>query len=80
MQHIRSLTLGDAKVRAIVLAGIRRLTGALLRGDGDRAAAATRANLHQAKKAFIDAAGLTAASPAKTRRTRATPGAGVVGR
>lgn len=61
MQHIRALTLGDAKVRAIVLAGIRRTAAALARGDSDRAAAATRENLRQARLAFITAAGLGAA-------------------
>ena len=80
MQHIRSLTLGDAKVRAIVLAGIRRLTKALLAGDPDRAAAATRANLHQARKAFIDAAGLAQAPAASAQRARVAPGAGATGR
>ena len=80
MQHIRSLTLGDAQVRAIVLAGIRRLTKALLAGDPDRAAAATRANLHQARKAFIDAAGLAQAPAASAQRARVAPGAGATGR
>ena len=80
MQHIRSLTLGDAKVRAIVLAGIRRLTGALLGGNPDRAAAAIRANLHQAKRAFIDAAGLAAAPQTKTPRARVAPSVGAAGR
>ena len=72
MQHIRTLTLGDDKVRAIVLAGIRRLTRALLRGDAELAAAATRANLHQARKAFIEAAGLVPVRAAKTRSARST--------
>ncbi len=80
MQHIRTLTLGDAKVRAIVLAGIRRLTHALLGGDGDRAAAAIRANLHQAKRAFIDAAGLAVVPPAKAQRARVAPSAGMASR
>jgi DNA-binding GntR family transcriptional regulator len=59
MQHIRALTLGDSKVRAIVLAGLKRIVAALAKGDGARAAAATRENLKQARKCFIAAAGLT---------------------
>ncbi len=67
MQHIRALTLGDGKVRAIVLEGIRRIAAALASGDSDRAAAATRENLRQARLAFITAAGL-AAAPEQARR------------
>ncbi|HXD41960.1 MAG TPA: GntR family transcriptional regulator [Ramlibacter sp.] len=59
MQHIRAMTLGDAKVRAIVLKGLKQVAAALAKGDGDAAAAAMHENLHQARKAFISAAGLT---------------------
>lgn len=56
MQHIRVLTLGDAKVRAIVLRGLKGVAAALAKGDGDRAAAAMEDNLREARKAFIAAA------------------------
>lgn len=58
MQHIRVLTLGDAKVRAIVLRGLKGVAAALAKGDGDRAAAAMEDNLREARKAFIAAAAL----------------------
>ncbi len=58
LQHIRTLTLGKHNVRAIVLKGYRRIAAALAAGDGDAAADAMRANLDEAKRAFIDAMGL----------------------
>ena len=58
MQHIRALTIGDAKVRAIVLKGLKQVAAALAKGDGEAAAAAMHENLRQARKAFIFAAGL----------------------
>lgn len=58
MQHIRAVTLGDPKVRAIVLKGLKQLAAALAKGDGDAAAAAMHENLRQARKAFITASGL----------------------
>ncbi|MEO8123982.1 MAG: GntR family transcriptional regulator [Burkholderiales bacterium] len=63
MQHIRILTLGDAKVRAIVLRGLKGVAAALARGDGERAAAAMEDNLREARKAFIAAAALRDAPP-----------------
>lgn len=56
MQHIRTLTLGDAGVRAIVLRGLKGVAAALAKGDGERAAAAMEDNLREARKAFIAAA------------------------
>ena len=64
MQHIRVMTLGDPKVRPIVLKGIRQLAAALAKGDGDAAAAAMQENLRQAKKAYITASGLDKEQPA----------------
>jgi DNA-binding GntR family transcriptional regulator len=58
MHHMRALTQGDVKMRAIVLAGCRRIAAALVRGNGERAAAASRENLRQAHRAFVAAAGL----------------------
>lgn len=58
MQHIRAMTLGDPKVRWIVLKGLKQIAVALAKGDGDAAAAAMHENLRQAKKAFIRASGL----------------------
>ncbi|MFO1294546.1 MAG: GntR family transcriptional regulator [Rubrivivax sp.] len=60
LQHIRALTLGKPRVRAIVLKGYRSLAAALADGDGERAAAAMSATLAEAKRAFIDAMGLAA--------------------
>lgn len=60
MQRIRALTLDDAAIRTIVLNGLEQLTEALRAGDGDAAAAAMRAHLVQAKRAFIAAVGLDA--------------------
>lgn len=62
MQHIRTLTLGDARVRAIVLRGLNGVALALVKGDGERAAAAMEDNLREARKAFIAAAALHDAS------------------
>lgn len=58
MQHIRTLTLGSAKVRTIVLKGLKHITAALAAGDGDAAAAAMQDHLMEAKRAFIAAVGL----------------------
>jgi DNA-binding GntR family transcriptional regulator len=58
MHHIRAMTLGDPKVRAIVLRGIKQIAAALSKGDGEAAAAAMEENLRQAKKAFITASGM----------------------
>ena len=59
LQHIRALTLGNARVRAIVLKGHKRIAAALAAGDGAAAAEAMRSNLTEAKRAFIAAIGLT---------------------
>lgn len=76
MQHIRTLTLGDAKVRAIVLRGLKGVAAALARGDGDRAAAAMEDNLREARRAFIAAAALGDAPPGAAARTDDAPRAG----
>ncbi|MEP7281483.1 MAG: GntR family transcriptional regulator [Rubrivivax sp.] len=67
MQHIRALTLDDARVRRIVLRGLRRITTALAAGDGDAAAAAVHEHLIQARHAFIEATGLARAALAGAR-------------
>jgi DNA-binding GntR family transcriptional regulator len=58
MQNIRALTLGDAKVRAIVLRGLKRIALALAEGNGGAAAAAMHAHLGEAKRAFVAVTGL----------------------
>lgn len=58
MQHIRALTLGDPKVRVIVLRGLKGITAALAAGDGGAAAEAMHRHLEQAQRAFIAATGL----------------------
>lgn len=68
LQHIRTLTLDDGSVRAIVLRGLERITAALAAGDGEAAADAMHAHLHQARLAFLKALGFEAGE----RRARAT--------
>lgn len=58
MMRIRALTLGDAKVRNIVLKGLKRIAEALAAGDGDAAAGAMHDHLVEAKRCFIAATGL----------------------
>lgn len=58
MQQIRALTLGDPAIRRIVLGGLESITSALRDGDREGAAAAMRAHLENAKRAFIAAVGL----------------------
>lgn len=58
MQRIRTLTLGDAEIRTIVLRGLNRISAALAAGDGDAAASAMHEHLSEAKRAFIAAVGL----------------------
>lgn len=62
MQRIRALTLDDPAIRAIVLEGFEHVTEALRAGDGDAAAAAMRAHLVEAKRAFVTAVGLDKAT------------------
>jgi DNA-binding GntR family transcriptional regulator len=65
MQHIRTLTLDDARVRTIVLRGLTRITAALAAGDGQGAAEAMREHLQQAQRAFAHATGLETRPPAR---------------
>lgn len=58
VQHLRTLTLDNPKVRAVVLRGLKHIAAALAAGDGDAAAAAMRNHLTEAKRAFIAAIGL----------------------
>ena len=58
MQQIRAVTLGSARVRAIVLRGLKRITAALATGDPEGAAAAVNDHLMQAHRAFVGATGL----------------------
>lgn len=74
LQHIRTLTLDDAAVRAIVLGGLERITAALAAGDADAAAQATHAHLQQARLAFLKALGfepLAAAAAKPAARSKA---------
>ncbi|HJW55600.1 MAG TPA: GntR family transcriptional regulator [Burkholderiaceae bacterium] len=58
VHHLRSVTLDKAKVRTVVLKGLKRIAAALAAGDGDAAAAAMRDHLAEARNAFIAAVGL----------------------
>lgn len=59
MQHIRTVTLGDAQVRKIVLNGLARITAALAAGDGAAADRAMQDHLREARHAFVVAIGLS---------------------
>jgi DNA-binding GntR family transcriptional regulator len=54
VRFLRAFTLDDAAVRAVVLRGLKRLTGALEAGDGETAAEAMRAHLQQAKRILLE--------------------------
>lgn len=58
VQHLRTLTLGNVKVRNLVLNGLKRIGKALVAGDGDAAAQAMRNHLNEARRSFIAAVGL----------------------
>ena len=58
VQHLRTLTLGNAKVRNVVLGGLKRIAKVLAAGDGDAAALAMQDHLREAKHAFVVAIGL----------------------
>jgi DNA-binding GntR family transcriptional regulator len=73
VHNVRALTLGDARVRTVVLRGLKRIAAALAAGDGEAAAAAMRDHLTEAKVAFIEAIGLRR-DPAGRAGTRAHPG------
>jgi DNA-binding GntR family transcriptional regulator len=75
MQHIRTLTLGDAAVRTIVLKGLKRVAAALAAGDGDAAAAAMLDHLRQAHRVFVEATGLAGAAPRRNGHGAAHDGA-----
>ena len=62
MMRIRALTLGDQKVRTIVIKGLKRIAEALAAGNGDDAATAVRDHLSEAKRCFIAATGLDQAA------------------
>jgi DNA-binding GntR family transcriptional regulator len=66
VQHLRALTLDNAKVRNVVLRGLKRIAAALAAGDGDAAALAMRAHLTEAKRAFIAAVGLDRVESSKS--------------
>ena len=66
VQHLRALTLGNAKVRNVVLRGLKRIAAALAAGDGDEAALAMRGHLTEAKRAFVAAVGFDRGEPSKS--------------
>jgi len=68
VQHLRALTLGNSKVRNVVLGGLKRISKALVAGDGDAAALAMHDHLKEAKHAFIAAIGLR--NPISARQTK----------
>ncbi|OIR00408.1 HTH-type transcriptional regulator McbR [mine drainage metagenome] len=63
VQHLRTLTLGSAKVRNVVLGGLKRIAKQLAAGDGDAAAQAMQDHLREAKHAFVVAIGLDHQAP-----------------
>jgi len=53
VRYLRSFTLDEARVRAVVLKGLRRLEKTLSAGDGAAAAEAMRAHLVNAKETLL---------------------------
>lgn len=74
VQHLRVLTLGSAKVRNLVLNGLKRIAKALAAGDGDAAALAMRAHLSEARCSFIAAVGLERPAPVAARPAQKAKG------
>jgi len=70
VQHLRTLTLGNAKVRNLVLNGLKRIAKALADGDGKAAALAMRSHLNEARRAFIAAVGLDSRKPAAAKNDK----------
>ena len=54
VRYLRAFTLGSADVRAVVLAGLKKLVAALEAGDGEAAAAAMLAHLGKAKSILLE--------------------------
>jgi DNA-binding GntR family transcriptional regulator len=69
VHHLRSVTLDKAKVRTVVLKGLKRIAAALAAGDSDAAADAMRDHLAEARNAFIAAVGLDAQAGDNTDNT-----------
>ncbi|HSD42795.1 MAG TPA: GntR family transcriptional regulator [Burkholderiales bacterium] len=67
VQHLRRITLSDARVRAVALAGMKRISAALASGDGERAGRAMRDQLAAARQALQGAG-----NPAINRTRRAS--------
>lgn len=70
VHHLRFLTLNKAKVRTVVLKGLKRIAAALAAGDGDAAAAAMRGHLAEARNAFIEALGMDLQTDDHTKNAR----------
>jgi len=58
MQQVRTLTLGDPEIRAIVVRNLQKVMAALRTGDSEAAAAAMLEHLAGAKRAYLSAVGL----------------------
>lgn len=59
VKYVRALTLGDPKVRSLVLRGQKRITSALAASDGDAAARAMVMHLEDALRCLRSAMGLS---------------------
>ena len=58
VRYLRALTLADARVRSVVLRGMKRISAAVATGDGSAAARAMLAHLRKAKESLRLAVGL----------------------
>ena len=58
VRYLRALTLADARVRSVVLRGMKRISAAIASGDGNAAARAMLAHLRKAKESLRLAVGL----------------------
>jgi DNA-binding GntR family transcriptional regulator len=70
VQHLRRITLSDPRVRAVALAGMKRISAALASGDGEGAGRAMRDQLAAARQALQGANG-AAGRPARRATARA---------
>lgn len=58
VRYVRLITLGDPKVRTVVIKGLKRIAAALTAGDGEAAARAMHEHLGEAKRFLRLAVGL----------------------
>jgi DNA-binding GntR family transcriptional regulator len=73
VQHLRRITLSDPRVRAVALAGMKRISAALAAGDGEGASGAMRDQLAAARQALREAGGGARKPPRRAAPKRPRP-------